>query len=672
MTAVTPAEVELAAILGEGGFSDVWAGRLHGSTECAIKKPHDGSRSRVALSAVTRAHTRELDVLTQAGYHQNIVRLLACSSDEQQPFLVLEKMDFNLRELIEAYGPLEEAVCAHVCAGVLRGIIHLLDRRIIYSDLKSMNVLLTERLDVKLCDFGLSVMMHAETESFRPQRPTPVDEPVSSPSKPLQGTERWMAPEVRSGAAPTAASDVWSLGAVIFEMCTRELPPKGANSMETDDIKSRALRSIVHRCTDPNAANRPTPWELLAEFERMAAAPQARGVVERLAAALEGQGPALCRGAQAARRRREGAAYGAYQGIGSLRLGDEPAAAAPPPAFASRAPLAGRATFAFEPSSRFKPAAEAAEKWLSEMTSAVGDLLWKAFKLDRLGGAAGAEGARGMAGMPGLLYDTPTSSSTAGAGTDGTGSRTRRSSRPPRHAPRAPGPRPRRGRGGAPALGSPSAAWRAEAQAPPSPSPAASGRSTPHHHQRALSRGGSSGGSGSGAQWHAHAEFQPIFLASPPPPPPPPAPAAGPADGLDRFLSSLSSIGLPFADGPADPRSADEAVEWLAAAPRHPAKGARAALALRSFLAEPHLRSAFSSARLPDLVALMASPAPELAAAGHALARALSAHPDARAALVAAPGLLEALAAALAPRRAAAPPPLPGVPVDAESAAGRR
>eukprot|EP00741_Cyanophora_paradoxa_P002647 tig00000615_g2568.t1 len=394
-----PSEVSLVEVLGEGGFSDVWAARFKGES-VAVKKPNELRNYRLPPGSVARAHTRELDVLTQAGYHPNVVRLLATSSDNNQPFLVLERMDFNLRELLEAKGPLDEGVCAHICAGILRGITHLLHCSIIYSDLKSMNVLLTERLDVKLCDFGLSVMLQGE--SFRPQRPTPVPEPAMDASKPLQGTERWMAPECRSGAAPTAASDVWSLGAVIFEMCTRDLPPKGANSMDTDAIKSKALRGLVYRCTDPNPSARPSPWELLAEFERMAAAPQAQAAVQRLAASLAGRGSTICHATLAASQRALG--NGAFYGA---------------PGLLQRVPTAPAALLCCGPASGVPPGGSLFEEsvregdlWLrslgARLHAALGDLLWSAFRLERaLVGPGGYSALAQPPGVRGALYYGP-------------------------------------------------------------------------------------------------------------------------------------------------------------------------------------------------------------------------------------------------------------------------
>ncbi len=132
---------------------------------------------------------------------------------------------------------------------------------ILHRDLKSLNILLDDRLRAKLADFGLAR----------------VKQETSSQSSLAKGTVLWMAPELfKRKAEVTAAADIWSLGMVLWELSTREIPFKDAQNQlqamgwikdgEKEEIPVDCpveLKLIIESCWDLTPTNRPTAVQVV-------------------------------------------------------------------------------------------------------------------------------------------------------------------------------------------------------------------------------------------------------------------------------------------------------------------------------------------------------------------------------------------------------------------------
>lgn len=92
-----------------------------------------------------------------------------------------------------------------------RGLIHIHRMKIIHRDVKSANCLVDKHWTVKICDFGLSRII---TES-------PMRDSLSA------GTPEWMAPELIRNEPFTEKCDIFSLGVIMWELCTLNRPWEG-------------------------------------------------------------------------------------------------------------------------------------------------------------------------------------------------------------------------------------------------------------------------------------------------------------------------------------------------------------------------------------------------------------------------------------------------------------
>ena len=145
--------------------------------------------------------------------HPNVVRALDHGTgNDGMPFLVMDRAAGTpLHQLIDELGPLPHERVVTIASQLFAGLAAIHAARIVHADLKSHNVLVDEVDIVTIIDFGLAR--------------TAVDTPAEVGL--VAGTPAYMAPEVIAGAYPTAAGDIYALGAIIYEMLTATTPFSG-------------------------------------------------------------------------------------------------------------------------------------------------------------------------------------------------------------------------------------------------------------------------------------------------------------------------------------------------------------------------------------------------------------------------------------------------------------
>ncbi|GMQ78815.1 MAG: hypothetical protein BMS9Abin02_1354 [Anaerolineae bacterium] len=152
--------------------------------------------------------------------HPNIVTVHDIGQDGHRYYIVMELVEGStLKELIRDHGknngqpmPLHQAVdiAIQICAGV--GYAHR--ARLIHCDMKSQNVLVSPDNQVKVTDFGIAralseASLHEDSQ--------------------IWGTPQYFSPEQAAGLSPTTASDVYSIGVILFEMLAGKLPFKAGS-----------------------------------------------------------------------------------------------------------------------------------------------------------------------------------------------------------------------------------------------------------------------------------------------------------------------------------------------------------------------------------------------------------------------------------------------------------
>jgi hypothetical protein len=167
---------------------------------------------------------REMRALAQLS-HPNVVRILEHEGDGIPYYVMEEFSSETLEKLLTRAAPLPEREVLRIGIGLCDGLAAVHAAGIIHRDVKPDNVLVSPSGDVQLIDFGLA-MIEGMTRLTREDG--------------FHGTLRYMAPELLAGSSPTAASDLYSLGLVLYRSITGQLP-YAENTV--DKITYAALKS---------------------------------------------------------------------------------------------------------------------------------------------------------------------------------------------------------------------------------------------------------------------------------------------------------------------------------------------------------------------------------------------------------------------------------------------
>ncbi|MEZ4503460.1 MAG: protein kinase [Dehalococcoidia bacterium] len=199
---------EVRRFLGEGGKKRVFLAhdaRLDRDVAFALIKTKD-------LDATGRERiTREAQAMGRLGAHPHIVTIFEIGEEAGSPYVVNELLGGGdvEGELEKAGGPLPLARTLEIAKGVCRGLAFAHERGIVHRDLKPGNVWLTEDGTAKIGDFGLAVSL---------------DRSRLTQHGMMVGTVAYMPPEQALGGEVTPQADLYSLGAMLYELVTGRPP----------------------------------------------------------------------------------------------------------------------------------------------------------------------------------------------------------------------------------------------------------------------------------------------------------------------------------------------------------------------------------------------------------------------------------------------------------------
>lgn len=229
--------------------------------------------------------------------HKNLCQFLGICANlhvhGSKQYILSELMDCSLFDLVHKpqatswLGDFTVMTTLYLTEDMCAGLAHLHDKRLVHADLKSSNILVdyssSNRLLPKICDFG-----HAAVRT----QPTPHHR---------CGTPHWAAPEVLRSEAISQSSDIFSIGVMLWETLTRELPHRNLTfsqvlgavgwagwlpAMELLPEIPPGLRALLSSTFSFSPTDRPSAMELRTQLRRIRR--QARGEAFHMLSGLFG------------------------------------------------------------------------------------------------------------------------------------------------------------------------------------------------------------------------------------------------------------------------------------------------------------------------------------------------------------------------------------------------
>jgi serine/threonine-protein kinase len=251
----------LEATVAHSGMSTLYrATDLRDGRQVAIKIPHAEMESDpVLLERFKREHEigRELD-------HKGIVKTYD-GEERSRLYMVLEWVDGRLlRALLNDKRKLPIDRAEMITLGICDALDYMHKHGVVHRDLKPENVMVDEWNRVKLIDFGIAMKEDARRLTF------------AGPS-PLLGTPDYISPEQVKGQRGDQRSDIYALGAMLYEMLTGQPPFSGPNPLAV--MNERVL-------TDPTPARKLNP-EISPQLQEILSRAMERDPRHRYATAAE-------------------------------------------------------------------------------------------------------------------------------------------------------------------------------------------------------------------------------------------------------------------------------------------------------------------------------------------------------------------------------------------------
>lgn len=239
MTEMFDNRYEIIRRLGSGGMADVFLARdTHLGRQVAIKTLY----KRYADDDEFVARFRQ-EAQSAAGLnHPHIVSIYDRGEAEGTYYIAMEYLEgTSLKQVIAEKGVLEPALAIDISEQILQALQFAHENKVIHRDIKPHNIVINGRNQVKVTDFGIaragSAARMTETGS-------------------IIGTAQYLSPEQAKGLAVEQSSDLYSLGIVLYEMLTGQVPFEGENPVAI------ALKHLSDSPAPPQALNPEIPDNL--------------------------------------------------------------------------------------------------------------------------------------------------------------------------------------------------------------------------------------------------------------------------------------------------------------------------------------------------------------------------------------------------------------------------
>jgi serine/threonine protein kinase/Tol biopolymer transport system component len=255
---------EVVSLLGAGGMGEVYRAR-----DPALKR-------EVAIKILPTFVSRDPDRLRRfeqeaqaaaALNHPNILAVHRLGTFEGAPYLVSELLEGSTLRQVFQRGPQPVRKTIDYAVQIAHGLAAAHEQGIVHRDLKPENLFVTKDGRIKILDFGLAKLMQPQPE---PDGNAPTMSRGTDPGM-VMGTAGYMSPEQVRGKAIDHRTDIFSFGAILYEMLTGTRAFHRSTSAETmtailnDDPPAISqlvqttppgLQRVVHRCLEKNAEQR--------------------------------------------------------------------------------------------------------------------------------------------------------------------------------------------------------------------------------------------------------------------------------------------------------------------------------------------------------------------------------------------------------------------------------
>ncbi len=222
----------ITEIIGVGGMSVVYkAFDLDDGKYVAVKvlKPEFGKQAKFRKRFMNES--KAIAMMS----HKNIVKVFDVEFGDELQYIVMEYIQGRtLKEYINQYAPLAVNESIAYCGQVLNALIHAHGKGVVHRDIKPQNIMLLDSGVIKVTDFGIAHVNNADTVTM-------TDNAI--------GSVHYISPEQARGQHSDERADIYSIGIMLYEMVTGQLP------FEADAAVTVALMQVQDEPKHPTEVN---------------------------------------------------------------------------------------------------------------------------------------------------------------------------------------------------------------------------------------------------------------------------------------------------------------------------------------------------------------------------------------------------------------------------------
>ena len=231
---------EVQEKIGVGGMADVYRGKdtLLGRP-VAIKILHQNFGSDQDFVARFKREAQAAGKLN----HQNVVSMYDVGYDQGFHYIIMEYVaGCTLKEYIQHHSRVTIQEAVKITIAIAEGLEHAHMMGIVHCDVKPHNILITDAGRVKVTDFGIARAINSAATMMY--------------TNSVMGSAHYISPEQASGKTINVSTDIYSLGVVLYELLTGEVPFRGETPV------SVALQHVKDRVIAPRIKNSLVPPQL--------------------------------------------------------------------------------------------------------------------------------------------------------------------------------------------------------------------------------------------------------------------------------------------------------------------------------------------------------------------------------------------------------------------------